>query len=49
MGVRVNHFVVWVAQTAVMAERVRVRRLNDVEGRQLQQIVRRGGKSDRSS
>ncbi len=31
-----------------MAERVRVRRLNDVEGRQLQQIVRRGGKSDRS-
>ena len=31
-----------------MAERVRVRRLNDVEGRTLQQIVRRGGKSDRS-
>jgi transposase len=31
-----------------MTERVRVRRLNDVEGRQLQQIVRRGGKSDRS-
>jgi transposase len=31
-----------------MAERVRVRRLNDEEGRQLQQIVRRGGKSDRS-
>jgi transposase len=31
-----------------MAERVRVRRLNDVEGRQLQQIVRRGGKTDRS-
>jgi transposase len=31
-----------------MAERVRVRRLNDAEGRQLQQIVRRGGKSDRS-
>jgi transposase len=27
---------------------VRVRRLNDAEGRQLQQIVRRGGKSDRS-
>lgn len=31
-----------------MAERVRVRRLNDVEGRELQRIVRRGGKSDRS-
>ena len=31
-----------------MAERVRVRRLNDAEGRLLQQIVRRGGKSDRS-
>ena len=31
-----------------MAERVRVRRLSDVEGRQLQQIVRRGGKTDRS-
>jgi transposase len=31
-----------------MTERVCVRRLNDVEGRQLQQIVRRGGKSDRS-
>jgi transposase len=45
---RVHHFVVRVAQTAVMAERVRVRRLNDAEGRQLQQIVRRGGKSDRS-
>ena len=39
---------VWVAQTAVMAERVRVRRLNDAEGKTLQQIVRRGGKSDRS-
>ena len=31
-----------------MAERVRVRRVSDDEGRQLQQIVRRGGKSDRS-
>ena len=31
-----------------MNKRVRVRRLSDVEGRQLQQIVRRGGKSDRS-
>jgi transposase len=31
-----------------MAERVRVRRLNDAEGKTLQQIVRRGGKSDRS-
>ena len=31
-----------------MTKRVRVRRLNDEEGRQLQQIVRRGGKSDRS-
>jgi transposase len=31
-----------------MSERVRVRRLNDAEGRQLQQIVRRGGESDRS-
>ena len=31
-----------------MAERVRVRRLSDVEGRELQGIVRRGGKSDRS-
>src|SRR4249919_2927092 len=31
-----------------MAERVRVRRLNDAEGRELQRIVRRGGKSDRS-
>src|SRR5215204_2199214 len=31
-----------------MSKRVQVRRLNDVEGRELQQIVRRGGKSDRS-
>jgi transposase len=31
-----------------MSKPVRVRRLNDAEGRQLQQIVRRGGKSDRS-
>ena len=31
-----------------MAERVRVRRLNDAEGQELQRIVRRGGKSDRS-
>jgi transposase len=31
-----------------MNKPVRVRRLSDVEGRQLQQIVRRGGKSDRS-
>jgi hypothetical protein len=31
-----------------MAKRVQVRRLNDAEGRQLQQIVRRGGKTDRS-
>ena len=31
-----------------MAERVRVRRVSDEEGRELQRIVRRGGKSDRS-
>jgi transposase len=31
-----------------MTKPVRVRRLNDAEGRQLQQIVRRGGKTDRS-
>jgi transposase len=31
-----------------MAERVRVRRLSDVEGQELQRIVRRGGRSDRS-
>ena len=31
-----------------MAERVHVRRLNDAEGRELQRIVRRGGKTDRS-
>lgn len=31
-----------------MGERVRVRRLSDVEGRELQRIVRRGGKTDRS-
>ncbi len=31
-----------------MAKRVQVRRLNDAEGRQPQQIVRRGGKIDRS-
>src|SRR4051812_33201851 len=31
-----------------MAERVRVRRLNDAEGQELQRIVRRGGRSDRS-
>jgi transposase len=31
-----------------MSKPVRVRRLSDAEGRQLQQIVRRGGKSDRS-
>jgi transposase len=31
-----------------MTKRVRVRRLSDAEGRQLQQIVRRGGKTDRS-
>lgn len=31
-----------------MGERVRVRRLNDAEGRELQRIVRRGGKTDRS-
>ena len=31
-----------------MAERVRVRRLNDDEGRQLQRIVRRGGGSEMS-
>jgi transposase len=31
-----------------MADRVRVRRVSDVEGRELQRIVRRGGKSDRS-
>lgn len=45
---RVHHLRLEVAQTWWMAERVRVRRLSDVEGRQLQQIVRRGGKSDRS-
>jgi Winged helix-turn helix len=31
-----------------MAERARVRRLNDEEGKALQRIVRRGGESDRS-
>jgi transposase len=31
-----------------MSERVQVRRLNDAEGQELQRIVRRGGKSDRS-
>src|SRR5437016_699758 len=31
-----------------MAERVRVRRLNDEEGRQIQRIVRRGGGSEKS-
>jgi transposase len=31
-----------------MSKPVRVRRLNDAEGRELQRIVRRGGKSDRS-
>src|SRR5215213_10512578 len=31
-----------------MNKPVRVRRLNDSEGRELQRIVRRGGKSDRS-
>ena len=32
-----------------MTKRVRVRRLNDAEGRELQRIVRRGGgKTDRS-
>lgn len=31
-----------------MTKRVQVRRLNDAEGRQLQQVVRRGGKTDRS-
>jgi transposase len=31
-----------------MSKPVRVRRLNDAEGRELQAIVRRGGKSDRS-
>src|SRR5258708_6480763 len=31
-----------------MRERVRVRRLNDEEGRQIKRIVRRGGGSDRS-
>jgi transposase len=31
-----------------MSNPVRVRRLNDAEGRELQKIVRRGGKSDRS-
>lgn len=31
-----------------MADRVRVRRLNDAEGQELQRIVRRGGKTDRS-
>jgi transposase len=29
-----------------MAERVKVRRLNDAEGRELQRIVRRGGRTD---
>ena len=45
---RVHQFAVVVCFDWWMADRVRVRRLNDVEGRQLQQIVRRGGKSDRS-
>ena len=45
---RVHHLWGGVAQTWWMAERVHVRRVSDVEGRQLQQIVRRGGKSDRS-
>jgi hypothetical protein len=31
-----------------MNKPLRVRRFNDVEGRQLQRIVRRGGKTDRS-
>ena len=31
-----------------MAERVRVRRLNDVQGKTLQRIVRRGGGSEKS-
>jgi hypothetical protein len=31
-----------------MTKRVQVRHLNDAGGRQLQQLVRRGGKTDRS-
>jgi hypothetical protein len=45
---RVHHLGSGVAQTRRMAERVRVRRVSDVEGRELQRIVRQGGKTDRS-
>lgn len=40
---------VWACFDQWMSKRVRVRRLNDAEGRELQRIVRRGGgKTDRS-
>ena len=45
---RVHHFDRRVCFHWWMAERVRVRRLNDDEGRQLQRIVRRGGGSEKS-
>jgi transposase len=47
--VRVHHLVVVVAQTWVMTQPLRVRRLSEMEGRQITQIVRRGGgRSDKS-
>jgi transposase len=49
VGVRVNHLVVVVAQTWLMTQPLRVRRLSELEGRQITQIVRRGGgRSDKS-
>jgi hypothetical protein len=43
VGVRVHQSGVEVAQTWVMTQPLRVRRLTDEEGRQIQRIVRRGG------
>jgi transposase len=49
VGVRVHHLVVVVAQTWLMTQPLRVRRLSELEGRQITQIVRRGGgRSDKS-
>ena len=49
LGGAVHHLSSPVAQTGPMATPVKVRRLSDEEGRQLQRIVRRGGgKSDKS-
>ena len=45
---RVHHLVGVIAQTWVMTEPLRVRRLSEMEGRQITQIVRRGGRSDKS-